>query len=76
MLMEQKPWAGKNRLEIVAQVGYNRECLPAVNAVPPGCAPGLAKLVNGCCVDDPKDRPSFGKILRKLEHMEREAAGL
>jgi len=72
MILEQKPWHGKNRMEVVALVGYNREHLPAISSssIPDGCPSELAQMVISCCHDEPKGRPSFGKILVKLEHLE------
>ena len=67
LVMCEKPWRDDHPMQIVFKVGSRREKLPT----PPheSCEPELRRMIVECFADDPKRRPDFVDIVRRLQVM-------
>lgn len=67
LVMCEKPWRDDHPMQIVFKVGSRGEKLPT--PPPESCEPELREMIVECFADDPKRRPDFARIVKKLEIM-------
>lgn len=65
LVMCEKPWREDHPMQIVFKVGSRGEKLPT--PPPEMCEPALREMIVACFADDPKRRPKFDDIVKRLD---------
>ncbi|XP_008802317.2 serine/threonine-protein kinase CTR1 isoform X2 [Phoenix dactylifera] len=65
LLTMQQPWRGLSPAQVVGAVAFQNRRL----TIPQNICPLLAALVESCCADDPRQRPSFSSIVDTLKKL-------